>query len=352
MDINRLITKAARFERPERIPMRFSINASCWHHYPKDALLELMETHPFLFPNYQPPAADWKQPQIPLVARADQPYRDVMGCVWHTTDDGITGTVLEHPLADWSAFHTAWQLPDPNTTDGLYEVDWAARERAWAKKRERGELFRGSLRHGHTFLQLSDLRGYENLLFDMYDGEPLLDELIDELTEFNLAIVRRYLANGCASMGYPEDLGMQKGPMIPPELFRRYIKPAYQRLMKPAKDAGVPLHMHSDGDIRSLADDLIDSGVEIINLQDLVNGIDWIAERFRGRICVDLDIDRQKITRFGTPAQIDELIREEVTKLALPEGGLCMIYGLYPGIPLENVKALMDAMERYSLIYS
>ena len=153
-------------------------------------------------------------------------------------------------------------------------------------------------------------------------------------------------------MGYPEDLGMQKGPMIPPDLFRCYIKPAYQRLMKPAKDAGIPLHMHSDGDIRSLADDLIDSGVEIINLQDLVNGIDWIAERFRGRVCVDLDIDRQKVTRFGTPAQIDALIREEVTKLALPEGGLCMIYGLYPGIPFENVKALMDAMERYSLIYS
>ena len=24
-----------------------------------------------------------------------------------------------------------------------------------------------------------------------------------------------------------------------------------------------------------------------------------------------------------------------------------MIYGLYPGVPLENAKALMDAMEKY-----
>jgi uroporphyrinogen-III decarboxylase len=29
-----------------------------------------------------------------------------------------------------------------------------------------------------------------------------------------------------------------------------------------------------------------------------------------------------------------------------------MIYGLYPGVPLENVKALMDAMETYSFYYS
>lgn len=29
-----------------------------------------------------------------------------------------------------------------------------------------------------------------------------------------------------------------------------------------------------------------------------------------------------------------------------------MIYGLYPGVPLENVEALMDAMERYATYYA
>ena len=29
-----------------------------------------------------------------------------------------------------------------------------------------------------------------------------------------------------------------------------------------------------------------------------------------------------------------------------------MIYGLYPGVPLENVKALMDAMTEYSVFYA
>ena len=29
-----------------------------------------------------------------------------------------------------------------------------------------------------------------------------------------------------------------------------------------------------------------------------------------------------------------------------------MIYGLYPGVPLENVKALMDAMEKYAFYFS
>ena len=343
--------RAARFEHPDHIPMTFVFNSACWHHYPLEALWELMESHPLLFPSFQRPTPDWKPAYAP-VARKDEPYTDPMGCTWMTSDDGITGTVKVHPLADWSAFERTWYMPDPDVCDGLYPVDWAARELEWASIRANGGSFDGDLRHGHTFLQLCDLRGYENLLFDMMDEEPRLNELISQLEEFNLALVKRFVKAGCASMGYAEDLGMQIGPMLPPDLFRRYIKPSYTRLMKPAKEAGIPIRMHSDGDIRTLADDLIDSGVQVINLQDLVNGIDWIADRFRGKICVELDIDRQRITPYGTPKEIDALIYEEVKKIALPSGGLCMVYGLYPGVPLENAKAVMDAMEKYAYFYS
>ena len=343
--------RAIRFEHPDYIPMKFVINTSCWHHYPKEALWDLMEEHKLLFPDFERPAPDW-MPEYPLVARKDEPYTDPMGCTWVTSDNGITGTVHEHPLADWSAFGTTWHIADPNTTDGLYTVDWNARMEKWKQAKADGKGFRGGLRHGHTFLQLCDLRGYENLLGDMFDEEPLLDELIEQLTEFNLALVKRFVENGCSSMSYPEDLGMQMGPMLAPDMFHRYIKPAYQRIMKPAHDAGIPIHMHSDGDIRTLVDDIVGSGVEVINLQDLVNGIDWIAEKFRGKVCVDLDIDRQKITPYGTPAQIDALIHEEVSKIATPAGGLTMIYGLYPGVPLENAKAVMDAMEKYAFYFS
>ena len=344
-------TKAARFEYPDYIPMSFVINKACWHHYPREALWELMEGHPFLFENFKRPEAGW-EPSYSKVQLKDKPYTDVMGCVWTTSDDGITGTVTKHPLADWDNYKNGWRMADPNTTDGLFEVDWAKQEKVWSDIHKMGRSFKGALRHGHTFLQLCDLRGYENLLFDMMDEEPLLDELIAELEEFNLALVKRFVKGGCSAMLYPEDLGMQVGPMVPPELFRRYIKPSYQRIMKPATEAGIPIHMHSDGDIRSLVDDIVDSGVQVINLQDLVNGIDWIAEKFRGKVCVELDIDRQFVTPNKTPKDIDDLILEEVSKIATKDGGLCMVYGLYPGVPLENVKAVMDAMEKYAFFFS
>ncbi|NLC46357.1 MAG: hypothetical protein GX766_04315 [Firmicutes bacterium] len=347
MDSN--YVKAVRFEKPDYIPMFFCINDSCWHHYPQDQLFDLMEEHKLLFPDFVRPKGKYI-PNYRLVARAGEPYTDDFGCVWTTTENGITGTVTEHPLKDWEAFKT-YQPPDPRTCMGIGPIDWEEVEKDIKAAKEKGDYVGGELRHGHTFLQLCDLRGYENLLMDMANEEGKLWELIDMVEEFNAFIVERYLSFGVDQFSYPEDLGMQYGPMLPPAYFLKYIKPSYQRLMKPALDKGIIVHMHSDGDIKALADDLIDSGVQIINLQDLVNGIDWISNRYRGKICIDIDIDRQKITPFGTPKQIDELIKEEVEKLSTPQGGLIMTYGLYPNVPIENIKAIMDAMEKYAFYY-
>jgi uroporphyrinogen decarboxylase len=344
------VLRAVRFETPETIPMEFHINNASWQHYPQDALQELMANHPLLFPGFSPA----KEPLLPFFApvqRRDYPYRDPFGCVWHTTEDGITGIVTEHPLSDWSAFDH-YQVPDPEKTNGLDPIDWKQIANAITESKTRGDLYRAGLRHGHTFMQLCDLRGYQNLMFDMADHEPKLEALINLLENFNLHIVENYVRLGAEWVSYPEDLGMQRGPMISPKHFREYIKPSYQCIMSPAIDAGCIIHMHSDGDIHLLVDEMLDCGLQVINLQDLANGIDWIASRLAGKVCVDLDIDRQQITFRGSPIEIDALIREEVEKIGRKQGGLMMIYGLYPGLPLENVNALMDAMERYSTYFN
>jgi hypothetical protein len=348
-DITENTLRAIRFERPNHIPMIFWINPACWHHYPKDALFELMSEHSILFPDFDSQdnvliePAPWEQ--------AGKPYQDTWGCVWETTDDGITGSVTKHPLIDWNLLQN-FIPPDPAQTNGMAAISWPAIKDKILMAKEQGKFGVGSLEHGHAFMRLSYLRGYENLLLDMADGEKKLWQLIEIVEAFSLGIVQRYIDIGVAMMRYPEDLGMQLGPMLSPEQFRTYIKPVYEHLMEPARKAGCLVHMHSDGDIRALADDLIISGVDALNLQDLVNGIDWIVENLKGRLCIDLDIDRQQITRYGSPEQIDELICREVKMLGSTEGGLMMIYGLYPDVPLENAKAVADAMERYSTYYS
>ena len=343
------LLRTIRFEKPDYIPVTFHINAACWNHYDQNALLDLMEAHPFLFPDFVRPATPFV-PEYDFNARAGQPYTDGFGCIWETAMDGIVGSVHKHPLADISRY-PSYVLPDPERSTGLVPIDWSAFEREVARQKAMGLMTYGDLRHGHTFQQLCDIRGYVDTLTDLSDEEPEVLDLLERLCRFNLAQIHHFLKADVDMIRIPEDLGMQRGPMISAGLFREYIKPLYQRMLEPVRRAGKIIHMHSDGDIRTLADDIIEGGVDVLNLQDLVNGVDWIGSRFRGKTCIDLDIDRQKITPFGTPAEIDAHIRKCVETVGCKEGGLMLIYGLYPGVPLENVAALMDAMTRYAYYY-
>jgi uroporphyrinogen decarboxylase len=336
--------RAVRFERPEWIPMRYVISGAAWNDYPHEELFDLMEAHPLLFPRFRRPEGRY----VPYLAddcKKDVLYTDPFGCVWKTAMDGIRGAVIRHPLEDWEAFER-YRMP------AWPQIDWEQYKKDIDERRRKGEMVSADLPHGHTFLRLSDLRGYPNLLYDMADEEPRLFRLIEMNDAYNEWFTTHWAACRVDRVGFPDDLGMQAGPMLSPDHFRKYIKPSYRRIMKPVRDAGIPVHMHSDGDIRLLIDDLIDCGVEIINLQDLVNGIDWIVERLAGKICVDLDIDRQSVVTYGTPVEIDSLIRTEVSKIGCKQGGLTMVFDLYPGVPLANVKAVMDAMEKYAFYFN
>lgn len=341
--------RAVRFQNPDHIPVRMTALPSVWMKYGAE-FEELALRHPRLFPGLRPGAVDFENPPMKENMRADRPWRDPWGCVWKTSMDGVVGTVVEHPLADWDALES-YEPPDPERTTGQNDLDWPAIEARVPKARAAGRLTAGGLEHGHLFLRLTYLRGFENLIFDMFNEDPRLDRLIGIVESFSAHIVRRFVAAGVDRMGYPEDLGAQRGPMISPDLFRRHIKPVYERLMAPAREAGCLIHMHSDGHIMNLLDDLIESGVDSINLQDRVNGLENIERELKGRICIDLDLDRQGVSCFGAPGDVDELVREAVVRLGDPRGGLSLISQTDAGFPLENIRALMEALEKYSTYF-
>jgi uroporphyrinogen decarboxylase len=113
--------------------------------------------------------------------------------------------------------------------------------------------------------------------------------------------------------------------------------------MKPAADRGAVIHLHTDGDIRALLPDLLTLPLGVLNLQDTVNGIDWIAEQIKGRFAIDLDVDRIVLSREARPEAVADYLESAVTRLFDPAGGLILTYGLYPGVPPENVRALAES---------
>lgn len=272
-------------------------------------------------------------------------FIDAFGCRWDCAVDGLEGIVTGHPLSDWARLDD-YKMPDPNEYGGPYSIDWAAEERRFAAMGS-DEVKKGGLPHGFLLLRAQYLRGFERLMMDIALREPCLDRLLYMLEEYHTAIVDRYLAMGADLITLPEDLGTQDRLLMGPPHFRRLIAPIYRRMAHLCHRAGAMTYLHSDGYILEIADDLIGCGFTIVNPQDLCNGIEGIRKAFKGRICIELDIDRQRILPFGTPAEIDELIETETGELGSPQGGLSFIAGIYPPTPPENVDALCRALIRH-----
>ncbi|MCJ7738264.1 MAG: hypothetical protein MUQ10_13295 [Anaerolineae bacterium] len=147
------LLRAARFERPDRIPVTMEINNACWHHYSQEALQALMAEHPLLFPNFTPRQLPIKPVYAPWRI-AGRPHTDSWGCVWETLENGITGAVSSPALLNWETFDS-YRPPNPETQNGWGAQDWQQETARIARAREGGDLVQGSLRHGHTFLTLS-----------------------------------------------------------------------------------------------------------------------------------------------------------------------------------------------------
>jgi hypothetical protein len=173
--------------------------------------------------------------------------------------------------------------------------------------------------------------------------------LIGILEDYEMKLVRKWLEIGVDIISFHTDIGTQHGLMISPAKFRKYIKPLYKKLFTTCREAGVLVYLSSDGRLLDIVDDLIECGVSVHDPQLRANTLDGIAKAYKGKMCVDLDLDRQMFA-FCTPADIRKQVREAVEKLYLPEGGL-MMKAEFNGanIPLENIEAMCKAMEEFCI---
>ena len=338
--------KNATFAQPDYMPIQVAVSQPLFAEYGKD-LMNLLLKYPEFFPDQEvvrQRLAESLDPNGKIV-------KDGWGCTWNFPMAGLDGIVTDHPLADWTSF-ADYVFPPITGVDktGIVNLDAACARIKTAKAND--QLAAAFLPHGYFLLRLQYLRGYENLMLDIGMEDQNLMDLVQKLTRYWFTVVETLASYSPDLIGLPEDLGAQHQLLISPEHFRKYVYPSYKLYVEHCRQRGIMTHVHSDGYILDIADDFVDLGVTIINPQDLCNGIDNLARVFKNRICIDLDIDRQKVIPFGSRNDIIMLIEEEVRKLGSPEGGLSMIVGLYPPTPLENIDALLTAFRKYRFFWS
>lgn len=338
------------FNYPQWLHYDMHINPAMWAVY-KEELEEVVLKYPSVFRGYKKGGVDYKNMKFSAEQLDENFVTDAWGCKWHYPLRYMDGAVVGHPLEDISKLGDFKQPPSP--VPELDEKQWEEEIRRVKEAKERGEIVSGGTEHGFLFLRHTYLRGFDNAMLDYADEDSheKLRRIYAMIISHNMKIVEYNIKRGSDYMQFAEDLGTQTGTIISPEMFKKWVKPAYAALMQPCKKAGMYIGLHSDGKTLDILEDQIEAGVDVVNPQDLCNGIDNLAKRIKGKACINLDIDRQSVLPYGSPKDIDDLIHEEMEKLGSPKGGLMFICGLYPPTPIKNVEALAKAMEKYSTMW-
>jgi len=338
--------RAVEFRYPEWIPCSVALMPATWKKYGR-ALEDIVERYPELF-RYQKTSAEEHATFGPGYCEGEY-FTDNWGCVWYNVQGGLEGQVVDHPLEDWNGLAT-WQPPDPLVEDDRGLQDWDEACARLQEAKAEGWIAIGGLPHGFLFMRLFYLRGFENLMIDLVTDPPELRELIQILLDHNMALVKKWIELGVEVLSAGEDLGGQDRLLMTPKYFRKYIRPCYKELFGTTREAGCHVYLHSDGHILEIIDDLIECGVTILNPQIRANTLDGLVEACKGRICINLDLDRQFFP-FATPAELREHIEEAVVKLGSAEGGLMLHAECEPDVPLENIEAICETLTAFRTYY-
>jgi len=179
------------------------------------------------------------------------------------------------------------------------------------------------LAHGISLYErVHFLRGLDNVWEDIYENPDALGRLIDLLVEMNLYAIERYAQAGSDGYIWCDDWGLQHRLMIPPSVWREIWKPRYARVYRAAHEAGLLTFLHSCGDITEILDDLIEIGLDVIQMDQQENmGLERLGREFGGRIAFWCPADIQAVLPRASPEEIRAYCRRMVSALGRPSGG-------------------------------
>lgn len=250
----------------------------------------------------------------------------------------------------WAAFaHSPW--------DHAGEPDF------WPQLRQRAIALRQSTDRAiliacgcNLFEWGTFLRRMDNFLMDIYTEPAAVERLLDALMEIHLA----GLAKVCETVGdvvdvlrFGDDLGMDTGPFMAPEIYRKLFKPRHAQLCAYVhQHTKMKTFLHSCGSIYALMPDLIEAGYDVINPVQ-TNCRDMEPERLKREFGRDIcfwggGCDTRAVLNRGTPQQVKDHVKRRLEIFA-PGGGFVFntVHNILPEVPPQNVMAMFAAIEEF-----
>jgi len=272
-------------------------------------------------------------------------YTCAWGCSWkyfHNASGSYT-EIVKHPLADDDdgSKLANYRIPDPDADGVLYPLkDVIARYS--------DTHFTCGFLACSIFEAAWYLHGLTDTLGDMTERPDYINSLFDKVMEFPLRAGLRYIDEGVDMIWLGDDVGMQQGMIMAPDMWREFLKPRMKKIIAAykAKNPDILVAYHSCGYIIPIIEDLIEIGLDVLNpIQPRSMDPAEVKKLFGDRLSFWGGIDIQENLPRGTISQI----RDEVSlrRKTIGEGGgylLSPAHNVQADTSNENILALFEAV--------
>jgi uroporphyrinogen decarboxylase len=325
---------------------------------------------------------DWHDYILPNGSNAQQP-------LWFQPRRQEDGSLLAYkagdpiavmPAATFSYDQTVYPFIDgypedygANLDEAMGKIHWAALAHSpwdhagepgfWEQLRAKAVTLRAASKRAivlsagcNLFEWGTFLRRLDNFIMDLKRAPAEVERFLDALMVRHLASLERI----CQAVGdvvdiirLGDDLGMNTGPLMAPETYRRLFKPRHTILCHYIHEhSRMHTFLHSCGSIYKLIPDLIEAGFEILNPVQ-TNARDMQPERLKIEFGADVTFwgagaDTRSVLNMGMPEQVRDHVRENIEILS-PGGGFVFntIHNILPDVPPQNIIAMFEAVDEY-----
>lgn len=194
------------------------------------------------------------------------------------------------------------------------------------------------------------LMGMENLLMAVAMDPDLVKAIVNLSVDINLEMAKEVAPLDVDFVWTGDDYACNYGPLISPASFRDILYEPLCRVVGGFKELGLPMIKHTDGNLWTIIDMIIDSGIACLDPIDPQAGMDLaeVKAKYSDVVALKGNVDCAQTLTFGT---VEEVVEE--TKAALRAGGpgggfiLSSSNSIHSAVKPENYIAMMKTVEEH-----
>lgn len=185
------------------------------------------------------------------------------------------------------------------------------------------------------FQTLMSFMGFTEGLLALAEEPEACEECLSYMADVYEPIVKATVEHYNIDMLYLlDDTAAKYAPFISLDMYRRLLKPVYERLTKPATERGIMVQMHNCGRCELFCEDMYSFGVRILDPAQAQNDLAGIKERFDSKFALAGCYEFPLAQKF--PDVTEEEVRQSVRgcfDALAPGGGFAFAGGFFSPDP-------------------